>query len=92
MRKRIKIPFLSQAMEKERGLFFMQDKERNAIERLAGIEDLVEKKTKIYSRLLMDVALAKEMEGLSLRHQSRKTELERLLYGKAKNEKGGRKE
>lgn len=66
--------------------------EAKLLQSLISLEDLMEKKTKIYSRLLMDVALAKEMEGLSLRHQSRKTELERLLYGKAKNEKGGRKE
>lgn len=66
--------------------------EAKILQSLISLEDLMEKKTKIYSRLLMDVALAKEMEGLSLRHQSRKTELERLLYGKAKNEKGGRKE
>ena len=59
---------------------------------LISLEDLMEKKAKIYSRLLMDVALAKEMDELSACHQSRKVELERLLYGKPKNEKGGSKE
>ena len=47
--------------------------------RLIEIEDLVEKKTKIYSRLLTDVALAKEMESLSLRHEKRKERILKLI-------------
>lgn len=39
---------------------------------LAEIEDLAEKKAKIYSRLLTEPALAQEMDALSARHQTRK--------------------
>ena len=46
---------------------------------LATLEELAEKKTKIYSRLLTDVDLAKEMETLSLRHQNRKNTLLGLM-------------
>ncbi|MBO5240191.1 MAG: hypothetical protein J6B56_02075 [Clostridia bacterium] len=70
----------------------MQDKERNAIERLAGIEDLVEKKTKIYSRLLTDAALAEDMETIANRHAKRKTTLQSLAVGKTKKAEKRRNE
>ena len=60
------------------------ERETEVLKRLLDLEDLAEKKTKIYARFLMDVALAKEMEELSLRHQQRKDTLYTLLYGKDK--------
>ncbi len=51
---------------------------------LVTLEELAEKKTKIYSRLLTDVNLAKEMEALSLRHQNRKKTLLGLIGEKPK--------
>lgn len=51
---------------------------------LATLEELAEKKTKIYSRLLTDVDLAKEMEALSIRHQNRKNTLLSLMGEKPK--------
>ena len=51
---------------------------------LLELEDLAEKKTKIYARLLMDVSIAKKMEELSLRHEKRKETLYKLLYGENK--------
>ena len=50
-------------------------KERTVLFALARIENLAEKKTKIYSRLLTEPALAKEMERLSLSHEKRKNAL-----------------
>ena len=61
-----------------------QEKETLVLERLSGIEDLVEKKAKIYSRLLMDCALAEDMETLANRHATRKEELACLAQGKTK--------
>lgn len=51
---------------------------------LAQLEDLAEKKMKIYSRLLTEVSLAKALEELSARHAERKSALESLACGKAK--------
>ena len=62
----------------------MQEQERCVLEHLAGLEDLVEKKVKIYSRLLADAALAEDMETLAARHAKRKTTLECLAQGKTK--------
>ena len=62
-----------------------EQEEQNLLSALYGLEDLAEKKTKIYSRLLIDTALAKEMEELSMRHAERKKTLERLATGKCKN-------
>ncbi|MBR2646893.1 MAG: hypothetical protein IKD47_05005 [Clostridia bacterium] len=59
-------------------------KETDALKRLCSSEDLAEKKLKIYSRLLTDVTLAKDMERLAIRHEKRKETLTRLVYGKAK--------
>ena len=56
--------------------------EEEVLQKLAGIEDLAEKKLKVYSRLLMDAALAKKMEELSLRHAERKQTLLALSCGK----------
>ena len=67
-----------------------KEEEKGALKALCDIEDLLEKKTKIYSRLLMDTALAKDLESLSTRHRERKETLSLLLGGKAlKNKKDG---
>ena len=70
----------------------MQEKESCVLERLAGLEDLVEKKVKIYSRLLTDAALAEDMETLASRHAERKTALECLAQGKSKQAEKRKKE
>ncbi len=57
-------------------------KDEPFLKRLAELEDLAEKKAKIYSRLLTDASLSKEMEGLSMRHEKRKEELLALFGGK----------
>lgn len=65
------------------------EKEACALKTMVGVEDLAEKKTKIYSRLLMDATLAKDMEELSLRHEKRKEALMLLLGEKPKKKKNG---
>lgn len=64
-------------------------RETELIQTLAEIEDLAEKKTKIYSRLLTEQTLAQEMESLSSRHTARRERLEKLAFGKAKKEEKG---
>lgn len=59
-------------------------KERNALRQIQRLEDLAEKKTKIFSRLLMDAALAQDMESLSARHTERKQAIASLLGKKTK--------
>lgn len=54
---------------------------------LAQVEDLAEKKSKIYSRLLTDAALAEDMEQLAARHAERKKTLESLAFGSAPKER-----
>ena len=66
----------------------MEEKEKNRLQELLTLEDLAEKKAKIYSRLLMDVAKAQDMEALSARHAERKAEIEKLLFGNEKKAKG----
>ncbi len=66
-----------------------KDEETKRLKQLIALEDLAEKKTKIYSRLLTEIALAKEMESLSLRHGKRRESLEKLLYGKPVKKKNG---
>lgn len=63
--------------------------EKKALKTLMTVEDLVEKKAKIHSRLLMDTALAKAMEELALRHEKRKETLEILILGKLPKKKNG---
>lgn len=65
----------------------MEEKEKKALEELVLLEDLAEKKAKIYSRLLMDADKAKKMEELAVRHATRKKELEELLFGQAQKDK-----
>ena len=73
-------------MEKDNAI---TEEERMALRRMAEIEDLVEKKTKIHSRLLMDAAIAKDMEELSLRHEKRKERLCMLGLGKGAKKQNG---
>lgn len=56
--------------------------EQPTIEQLIEMEDLAEKKARIYSRLLTDVSLAKAMETLAEKHKERKSALCTLLSGK----------
>ena len=58
----------------------MDKKEITCLKELLLLEDLADKKAKIYSRLLMDVEKAKKMEALSARHEERKKEIENVLY------------
>ncbi len=70
----------------------MQNKqmtEYEALRVLARMEDLAEKKAKIYSRLLTDADLAKTMETLSVRHEERKERLLLLLGEKPSKSKNG---
>ena len=55
----------------------MTDK-KGVLRALASLEDLAEKKTKIYARLLTEESIAKEMERLSTRHAERKSVLTAL--------------
>ncbi len=59
-------------------------REKETLKKLLKLEDLAEKKAKIYARLLTEPSLAKEMESLSLRHESRKEMLTELVFGKSK--------
>ncbi len=63
------------------------EQEREYLQNLWELEDLAEKKTQIYARLLIEPSLAAEMEGLSSRHGERKARVEKLLYGKAQEAK-----
>ena len=66
------------------------EREKESLKTLTAVEDLVEKKAKIHARLLMDAALAKDMEELALRHEKRKEALYRLALGKPLKKKNGR--
>ncbi|MBQ9714000.1 MAG: hypothetical protein IJV83_01620 [Clostridia bacterium] len=66
-----------------------EPRETELLETLASLEDLAEKKTKIYSRLLTETSLAQDMETLSARHAARKQLLEKLAFGKTEKEKNG---
>lgn len=57
-------------------------RETELLKTLASLEDLAEKKTKIYSRLLTEATLAQDLEKLSARHAERRKTLEKLAFGK----------
>ena len=65
------------------------EEEKIALCNIAEIEDLAEKKAMIHSRLLMDVALAKDMEELAKRHEKRKERLFLLGTGKMPKTENG---
>ena len=60
----------------------IMEEEREMLLSLFAMEDIAEKKAKIYSRLLTEPALAQEMEALSKRHAERKARLQKLATGK----------
>ena len=62
-------------------------REKETLKKLLKLEDLAEKKSKIYARLLTDMHLAEEMSLLSLRHEKRKENLTELAFGKMKKKK-----
>ena len=67
-----------------------EDFEKEILKQLWEMEDIAEKKTRLYSRLLLDVRLAQDLEEISLRHAQRKQKIERLLFGDTlKKKKGG---
>ena len=67
----------------------MENHEQEHLLALADWEDILEKKTKIYSRLLTDPALAKMMEECSFRHEKRKEKLIAFVCGKTDKKKNG---
>lgn len=74
----------------ENGRFYILERieiEKTHLKRLMNVEDLMGKKGKIHSRLLIDTALAKGMEALALRHEKRKEELGILILGKLPKKK-----
>ena len=66
----------------------MQTTETEVLKKLMALEDLAEKKVKIYSRLLTDPSLSGDMERLALLHESRKETLYLLIFGEKKKQKG----
>lgn len=66
----------------------MQERELCALKMLAEMEALAGKKLKIFSRILMDVNLTKELDALSKRHENRRDAIMRLMGEEPKN-KGG---
>ncbi|MBE5740264.1 MAG: hypothetical protein E7349_05355 [Clostridiales bacterium] len=65
----------------------LQEREKERLKKLLKLEDLAEKKSKIYARLLTDMGLAEEMSALSLRHEKRKEALTELAFGKVKKKR-----
>ena len=65
-----------------------RERENDYLNRIVQLEDLVEKKISIHSRLLMDVALAEDMQTLAARHEKRKAVLYKLINGEKKEKKG----
>lgn len=61
-------------------------KEKELLSALLQAEDLAEKKTRVYSRLLTEISLAKKMEELANRHAERKQSLQALISGEKPNE------
>ena len=76
--------------EQKRQKTALQEKE--LLSALAEAEELAEKKTRIYSRLLTEMSLAQEMEELSKRHAARKQVLQTLLSGGIPQKDGGMSE
>lgn len=58
------------------------EREKEVLSELIKLEDLAEKKAKIYSRLLTEPSIAQDMESLAKRHAERKARLTTLLTGK----------
>lgn len=76
---------------KENVSVFNPEAERSVLRTLAEAEDLIEKKAKIYSRLLTDQAIAEDMETIAIRHADRKAGLNKFLGIECeKSEKSGK--
>lgn len=60
--------------------------ENRAVEKIIALEDLAEKKCKIYSRLLTEPTLAKQMEELASHHETRKKTLSKKVFKGGENE------
>ena len=76
------------------GVFMQMEQETKEQETflsdLITAEEIGEKKMKIYSRLLMDAALAEDMETLAFGHEERKNIWQQLLTRKpVKKQNGG---
>ena len=69
----------------------VREKEERTLKKLRKMEDLAQKKISIFSHILMDVALAQDMEALSERHAERKNTLSALL-GETSEDKQGEEE
>ena len=63
------------------------EQEKTALKKLMEVEDLAEKKARIYSRLLTDAALAQDMESLAERHAKRIRTLHGLVKEKSSKKK-----
>ena len=66
----------------------MENRERDAIQRLIRLEGLAQRKAEIYSKLLTDQELATSFFEASQRHARRKQMLEGLLGEEGKGGKG----
>ena len=60
--------------------------ENRAVEKIIALEDLAEKKCKIYSRLLTEPTLAKQMEVLASHLETRKKTLSKKVFKGGENE------
>lgn len=63
-----------------------KEREEQGLENLLTLEDFAEKKTRIYSRLLMDAAIAEKLEEIAQRHKKRKEILSKLVFGGKEDE------
>ena len=63
------------------------EREGSFLRAMADMEDLAEKKIRIYSRLLTDPSLAEDMEALANRHGQRKAVFLSLLTGEPMEKK-----
>ena len=69
----------------------VREKEAATLQKLRKMEELAQKKISIFSRILMDVALAQDLEALATRHSERKETLSALL-GETPEDKQGEEE
>ena len=66
----------------------MSEREQSVLISLLEREDLAEKKTKIYARLLTDSAVVKRLQEVVESHQKRKETLSAFLGMERRNEGG----
>ncbi len=63
--------------------------ENEYLEEMWTLEDLAEKKARIYARLLLHTEFAKKMEALACSHEEKKAKIEKLLLGESKKGRKG---